>query len=45
MASSVVVVEQKAKPGGVVVGSNVGPSSSTLLEEMKVLKEMQDHSG
>ncbi|CAO2817698.1 unnamed protein product [Amaranthus hypochondriacus] len=50
MASSVVVVvEEKVKQGGSVggvVGSGGGPPpSSSLLEEMKLLKEMQDHSG
>lgn len=35
------VVEEKIKQGGLV---NVG-AQSTLLEEMKLLKEMQDQSG
>lgn len=34
-------VEEKVKTG---VG-NCGPPSTTLLEEMKLLKEMQEHSG
>lgn len=32
-------VEEKHKPGSLVSGAH------TLLEEMKLLKEMQDHSG
>lgn len=35
------VVEEKIKPGALVNG---GPQA-TLLEEMKLLKEMQDQSG
>ncbi|KAL3505379.1 hypothetical protein ACH5RR_035220 [Cinchona calisaya] len=33
-------VEEKIKPGGLVPGTQ-----NSLLEEMKLLKEMQDHSG
>lgn len=32
-------VEEKVRPGGLVSGGN------TLLEEMKLLKEMQDTTG
>lgn len=32
-------VEEKNKPGSLVSGAH------TLLEEMKLLKEMQDHTG
>lgn len=33
-------VEEKIKPGGGLVAG-----AQSLLEEMKLLKEMQDHSG
>lgn len=44
-------VEEKLKTGGVGVGVGVGAGggmvvgSQTLVAEMKLLKEMQEHSG